>query len=73
MPGKGKLAIAKAEPVDPRCFHAGAATWRLTDSPERKSVLPHRLFYVNRGPEEALVRIAELEVWGGECVLPILT
>jgi hypothetical protein len=41
-----------------RFYNVGAASSYLTDSPDRKSVLLHLLFYANRGPEDATVRVA---------------
>jgi len=41
-----------------RFYNAGAVSSYLTASPGRKRVVLHMLFYANRGPEDASVRIA---------------
>jgi hypothetical protein len=41
-----------------RFFNAGAVAACLADSPDRRSVLLQLLFYANRGPQDATVRVA---------------
>ena len=73
--GKGRVAIAKAEPDDPyvlandsallishrhellRFWNGGAVGSYLTVSPDRKRAVAHMLFYSDRGPDNASVRI----------------
>ena len=74
--GKGRLAIAKADPDDPyvlandsallishryellRFWNGGAVGSYLTVAPDRKRAVAHLLFYADRGPDHASVRIA---------------
>ncbi len=74
--GKGRIAIARAEPDDPwllandsvvlishrydlvRCFNSGSFAAYYTLAPDRKKAVVHLLFYADRGPGEASVRIA---------------
>jgi hypothetical protein len=74
--GKGRLAIAKADPDDPyvlandsallishryellRFWNGGAVGSFLTVAPDRKRAVAHLLFYADRGPDHASVRIA---------------
>jgi hypothetical protein len=74
--GKGRVAMALAEPDDPwqlandavvlvshrydlvRCFNSGSFASFYTHSPDRQKALVHLLFYSDRGPGEASVRIA---------------
>lgn len=73
--GKGRLAIAKADPDDPyvlandsallishryellRFWNGGAVGSYLTVAPDRKRAVAHLLFYADRGPDHASVRI----------------
>ena len=74
--GKGRLAIAKADPDDPyvlandsallishryellRFWNGGAVGSYLTVAPDGKRAVAHLLFYADRGPDHASVRIA---------------
>ena len=74
--GKGRVAMALAEPDDPwqlandavvlvshrydlvRCFNSGSFASYYTHSPDRQKALVHLLFYSDRGPGEASVRVA---------------
>jgi hypothetical protein len=74
--GKGRLAIAKADPDDPyvlandsallishryellRFWNGGAVGSYLTVAPDRKRAVAHLLFYADRAPDHASVRIA---------------
>ena len=74
--GKGRIAVAKAEPDDPfqfandaavilshrhdlvRFWNGGATGAYYTMSPDRKQAIVHLLFYANRGPDSASVRVA---------------
>ena len=74
--GKGRLAVAKADPDDPyvlandstllishryellRFWNGGAFGSYLTVAPDRKRAVAHLLFYADRGPDHASVRIA---------------
>jgi hypothetical protein len=73
--GKGRLAVAKADPDDPyvlandsallishryellRFWNGGAVGSYLTVAPDRKRAVAHLLFYADRGPDHASVRI----------------
>lgn len=73
--GKGRIAIAKAEPEDPyrlandsvvlvshryellRFWNCGAVGSYLTASPDGKSAVAQLIFYADRGPADATVRI----------------
>jgi hypothetical protein len=73
--GKGRLAIAKADPDDPyvlandsallishryellRFWNGGAVGSFLTVAPDRQRAIAHLLFYADRGPDHASVRI----------------
>lgn len=73
--GKGRLAIAKADPDDPyvlandsallishryelvRFWNGGAVGSYLTVAPDRKRAVAQMLFYADRGPDKASVRI----------------
>src|ERR1017187_2659172 len=73
--GKGRVAMAKADPDDPyilandsallishryellRFWNGGAVGSYLTVAPDRKRALAHLLFYADRGPDQASVRI----------------
>ncbi|MBS1854560.1 MAG: hypothetical protein JST11_04285 [Acidobacteria bacterium] len=74
--GKGRIALAHAEPDDPwmlandsavlvshrydlvRCFNSGSFGACYTVSPDRVRTVVHVLFYADRGPSEAAIRIA---------------
>jgi hypothetical protein len=74
--GKGRVAMAKADPDDPyvlandsallishryellRFWNGGAVGSYLTVAPDRKRAVAHLLFYADRGPDHASVRIA---------------
>lgn len=74
--GKGRIAVAKAEPDDPyqfandaavvvshrhdlvRFWNGGATASYYTKSPDRKQAVVHLMFYANRGPDSASVRVA---------------
>jgi len=74
--GKGRIAVAKADPDDPyilandsallishryellRFWNGGAVGSYLTVAPDRKRAVAHLLFYADRGPDHASVRIA---------------
>jgi hypothetical protein len=74
--GKGRVAMALAEPDDPwllandatllvshrydlvRCFNSGSFASYYTQSPGGQKALVHLLFYSDRGPGEASVRVA---------------
>jgi hypothetical protein len=74
--GKGKVAVAAADPDDPylwasesvvmvshrydlvRFWNSGAAGSFCTVAPDGSQAVVHLLFYANRGPDSASVRIA---------------
>jgi hypothetical protein len=74
--GKGRIALADADPVDPfswaadagvlvshrydlvRFWNGGAACSFYTMAPDKKQALAHLLFYAQRGPDSASVRVA---------------
>jgi hypothetical protein len=74
--GKGRIALAKADPDDPftmandtvvlvshrydlvRFWNGGATGSFYAVAPGRKRAVVHLLFYANRGPDSASVRVA---------------